>query len=701
MSTIYSVPIWRKAPFIRLLLPLVIGILFQWYLPIPVYQSLIALQCFGIAYCIFLFFPLVLRFKLQALQAIMINLMLVALALLITWQKDIRNSNAWMGKYYQQQDYLVIRIDESLQQKEKSWKVYGQVEKLIKKDSSINCNGKILLYFSKDSLSSQLKYGDRILVHKKLQAIKNSGNPGAFNYQQYAAMQLIFHQLYLQPKDWIKLKDENKNQFKQFIITARTKILSILQKNLPPNKDELGIAEALLIGYTSDLDKDLVKAYSNTGVVHIIAISGMHLGLIYILLGWIFCRMPGIKKSKILQLVFMLTSLWLFALLTGGAASVIRSAVMFTFIAVGKTVAKKSSIFNSMAASAFVMLCYNPYFLWDVGFQLSYLAVIGIIIFQTTIYNWFYFKNKLANEVWKLMAISLAAQVFTFPICIYYFHQFPNYFLFTNIIAVPLSSAILFTEIGLVALSWIPWLGIGLGKLVGGMVWVMNQVILWTNQLPFSVWEKIPATLSSTALLYLIVFCLCSWLMKKNKIAFRLSLFTLLAFTLLQSYGEWQIKNQGKVIVYNIAQHQAIDFVKGNQFKFLGDSGILKDQALQNFHIQPARVALQLTKPLDSFFIYAYPPMFYQLGTRKIVVLDRQIQLEALVSKIDVDMIILSKNPKIVISQLASVFNCKQYVFDASNSLWKIGQWQKECEELHLRSYSVAEKGAFVLTENQ
>ena len=155
------------------------------------------------------------------------------------------------------------------------------------------------------------------------------------------------------------------------------------------------------------------------------------------------------------------------------------------------------------------------------------------------------------------------------------------------------------------------------------------------------------------------------------------------------------------MIVYNIPQHQAIDFVKGNQFKFLGDSGILKDKALQNFHIQPARVALQLTKPLDSFSIFNYPPMFYQLGTQKIVVLDRPLQLDALVSKIEVDMIILSKNPKIVISQLASVFNCKQYVFDASNSLWKIGQWQKECEELHLRSYSVAEKGAFVLTENQ
>jgi competence protein ComEC len=511
-------------------------------------------------------------------------------------------------------------------------------------------------------------------------------------------MQSTFHQVFLKPVDWIKLDKNNAHWFKQFIFTARQNIVSILQRNLPPSKDELGIAEALLIGYTNDLDRDLVKAYSNTGVVHIIAISGMHLGLIYVLLVWVFGKTPVINQSKILQLILMLTCLWLFALLTGAAASVIRSAVMFTFIAVGKNIAKKSSIYNSMAASAFVMLCYNPYFLWDVGFQLSYLAVVGIIIFQQAIYNWWYIKNKLANEIWKLMAISLAAQILTFPICIYYFHQFPNLFLLTNIIAVPLSSAILFTEIGLVAFSWIPFVGEWIGKLVGGMVWIMNKIILWVSQLPFSVWEKIPATLLSTGLLYLAVFCLSCWLLEKNKNSFRLGLISLVFFTLIQSYGEWQIKNQQKLIVYNIPQHKAIDFVRGNQFQFLGDSGILGDQALQNFHLEPARIALQLTQPLASGSLYASASMFYQLGSKKIILLDRPLQLEASQSKMDVDIIILSKSPKLFIAQLASVFNCRQYVFDASNSLWKIGQWQKECEELHLRSYSVSDNGAFVMT---
>jgi competence protein ComEC len=436
-------------------------------------------------------------------------------------------------------------------------------------------------------------------------------------------------------------------------------------------------------------------------VVHIIAISGMHLGLIYILLVWLFAKIPLINKSKILQVILILGSLWLFSILTGAAASVLRSAVMFTFITVGKNFTRQSSVFNSLAASAFVMLCFNPYFLWDVGFQLSYLAVVGIIIFQKPIYNWAYLKIRWVNEIWKLMAISLAAQVLTFPICIYYFHQFPNFFLITNIIAVPLSGVILFAEIGLVVFSWIPFAGISIGKIVGWMVWAMNRIIDWISHLPFAVWDKIPSSVASTLLLYAVVIGFSIWLLNKNNSAFRIAIFCLLGFTILQDLENWQIKNQHKIIVYNVPQHQAIDFVIGNNYRFFGDSILLADVVLQNFYLKPARVALQLNCPADSMAGIFHQPLFYRLGNKKVMVVDGPIQFEPVQQKISVDMIIISKNPKLYIAELASVFNCGQYVFDASNSLWKIVKWQKDCEELHLRSYSVPEKGAFVLEASE
>ncbi len=700
MSKRIDVPIWKIAPFTRLLIPLVAGILLQWYLKIPLPVCIVGIISFSIANLLLWLLPIAARYKLRHLQAIILHLIVLCFGLLLTWQKDVRHSNDWFCQYYHDSDYLVVKINEPLIEKTKSFKADGDVEAVIHNDSIIASKGKILLYFSKNSMMPALKYGDKILLNKNLQRIKNSGNPGAFDYERYASFQSVFHNVFLKDKDWVKLEDKNPHWFRQFIFTTRENILAILRKNIPAGKDELGIAEALLIGYTNDLDKDLVQAYSNTGVVHIIAISGMHLGLIYVMLVWLFARIPYVKKSNLLQVILILSCLWLFSLLTGAAASVVRSAVMFTFIAIGKNFAKRSSIYNSLAASAFVMLCYNPYYLWDVGFQLSYLAVVGIIVFQKPIYNWFYVKNKWLDKIWKLMAISLAAQLLTFPICIYYFHQFPNLFLFTNMIAVPLSSIILFGEIALVAFSWIPFFGY-LGKIIGWLVMIMNKTILWFSQLPHAVWDRIPATILTTWLLYAIVVGMAVWLLNKNKTAFKLALYCLFCFTLLHAYGNWQIKKQQKLIVYNVQQHQAIDFVNGNDYQFLGDSIMLVDGVLQNFHLKPGRIALQLNNRVDSMAGIYKRHFFHQFGSLRVAVIDQPIHLEPVQQKIDVDIIIISKSPRLQIASLAGIFNCGRYVFDASNSLWKIDKWQKDCEELHLRSYSVPEKGAFVADVSQ
>lgn len=694
----FSIPIWKAAPFLRLLLAVIAGIILQWYLQIHILLISVITGTFLVAFILFAFLPLSVKFKLSSLQGLLLNLLLICFSMILVWKNDCRINNDWYGNYYKDKDWLIVRINEPVIEKTKSFKADGYIESIIRNDSVINGKGKLLLYFSKDSSIQQLQYGDKILINKNLQAIKNSGNPGAFNYERYAAFQQTFHNVFLKEKDWIKLNETKVNWFNQFIFSARDKILSTLEKTVGANTNELGIAEALLIGYTNDLDKDLVQAYSNTGVVHIIAISGMHLGLIYVMLVWIFARTPLIKKSKITQVILILGCLWLFSILTGGSASVLRSAVMFSFITVGKTFFRQSSIYNSLAASAFIMLCYNPYYLWDVGFQLSYFAVVGIIVFQKPIYNLLYVKNKWVDKVWQLVAVSLAAQVLTFPICIYYFHQFPNLFLITNIIAVPLSTIILFAEIALVAFAWVPFVGEYLGKVVTWLVWLMNKIILSVNDIPFAVWDRIPANVFTTWLLYIVVIGVAVWLLNKNKRLLKISLFCLLVFTMAQVYGKWQIANQKKLIVYNVPQHQAIDFIDGNNFQFVGDSALLVDGMLQNFHLKPGRIQMQLNKRVDSVKnIFTAQNLFYQFGNKRILLINKPISFEEPQEKIDVDIIIISKSPKLYIPQLVSVFNFNKIIFDASNSLWKIEKWKKDCERLHLQNYSVPQQGAFIL----
>ncbi len=337
------IPIWKKAPFLRLLLPLILGVLLQWYFQFQWIQIVITGMCFAIAFVAFRLLPLSLRFTLQALQGLLINSIVLVLGLILTYQKDIRNNQNWFGNFYRDSDYLVATINEPLLEKTKSYKAEALVNNIIYKDSVKPCQGKLLLYFAKDSSISYPGYGNKILINKNLQLIKNSGNPGAFNYQRYSSFQQIYHQVYLKRDDWVLLKNKEINVFRKFIFSARDNILKILQKNIKGEK-ELGIAEALLIGYKADLDKDLVQAYSNTGVVHIIAISGLHLGLIYFMLAWFINKILFLKRSKILKGVLILASLWLFAILSGASASVLRSAVMFSCIVAGESFGKKSSI---------------------------------------------------------------------------------------------------------------------------------------------------------------------------------------------------------------------------------------------------------------------------------------------------------------------------------------------------------------------
>ena len=321
----------------------------------------------------------------------------------------------------------------------------------------------------------------------------------------------------------------------------------------------------------------------------------------------------------------------------------------------------------------------------------------GIIIFQKPLYHLLYIKTCWLNKVWQLASVTLAAQILTFPVCLYYFHQFPTLFLFTNILLVPLSTLILYVEIFLVAFAWIPFVGAYLGKLTWWLVWIMNKIILWFNNLSFSVWDQISLSVMSTVLLYGLVISAGYWLLNKNKAAFKTSLFLFLCFSALTGYTKWQSSDQQKFIVYNIPQHRSIDFISGNTYKFIGDADLSADGMLQNFHLKPARIALQVNKKVDSLATLHQDKYFYRFNNKSILLIDEPVLFRTTGGKINVDYIIISKNPKLYIPQLAKVFNCNQYIFDGSNSLWKIAKWKTDCEQLNLRCYSVPEQGAFVM----
>jgi competence protein ComEC len=696
MSKTYKIYLWKKAPFLRLLLPVIAGIILQFYLEVPLKFIIIVSAALVLFYLLFIILPLAYRFKYRAASGIIISLFLINAGFFLTWQKNIRNHNDWYGNRYDKGSYVIATINEPLVEKNKSYKAIATIDAVIKNDKVYTTTGKVLLYFSKDSLSGNVNYGSRIIIKKDLQEIKNSGNPAAFDYERYSALRQIFHQCYLKKNDWMLLKGSKTDLYKKTIFNTREFVINQLNQYIP-GSDESALAKALLIGYKVDLDKDLVQAYSNAGVVHLIAISGLHLGLIYALLLWITARIPIINNSKYLRFVIILFCLWFFSLLTGASASVLRAAFMFSFIAAGMTFNKRTSIYNSLASSAFLLLCIDPYMLWDVAFQLSYLAVLGIVTAQRYIYNWFYFQNKLLRGIWQLASVSLAAQLFTLPVCLYYFHQLPLLFLLSNLIAIPLATLILWSCIALIVISPLHILAIYLGKIITCIIWCLNHSILYINTLPLSLWDGISITIAETILLYLIIASFLYWLIKKNIFALKMALIVTLIFAGSITFKKLSFSSQKKIIVYNVPAHKAVDFIMGNSFHFLGDSELLSEGLLQNFHLKPARISLHLTHRKDSLTNLYNSDNFYQFYEKKIVMIDSAVVYKPSEQKINVDYIFISKNPKLYLQNLAATFNCGMYVFDASNPMWKIEKWKKDCEQLHLRFHSVPEQGAFII----
>lgn len=689
-------PAWRKAPFIRLLVPLIAGILLQWSFQINVAIPWLVLLVALITLIIFFFIPILKRFRFSSLNGIMITFIFLSVGSLLAGYKDIRNDKQWLGNFYKEDQTLLVTLEEPPVEKTKSLKCDAAVNELIEKGHSIKVKGRIIIYFRKDSLLPPLTYGSQIIFSKSLQEIKNPGNPGSFDYKRYALFQGITHQVYLKPGEFVIPENKNKNWLDQFLFATREKIVSILRNYIPGEKAQ-GLAEALLIGYKNDLDKTLVQSYTNTGVVHIIAISGMHLALVYWLLLKIFSPLKKRKNIRWLRPVLIIAGLWLFSLLAGAQASVLRSALMFSCLVTGESISRKTSIFNTLAVSAFILLCYNPFWLWDVGFQLSYAAVLSIVIFMQPVYHLFYIQNKILDFIWKLNAVTIAAQILTVPISLYHFHQFPNYFLLTNFVAVPLSGIIVLGEILLCTVSFLPFIAIIAGQLLSWLIGLMNSCIERIESLPYSLWDGLQVSLLQAILLTIAITGFSFWMMEKIKAGFKIGLVALLVFVFLRSISFIQAGRQQKIIVYNVPQRQAIDIIEQREYFFIGDQDLVTDDFIRNFHLKPSRI-LHRIAPSSQIPGLWQSNKFLVCHSKKILLLDSTIFWNTSSIKTDIDLLILSKNPAVKMKNLANNFNIKQVVFDGSASFWKINSWKKDCDSLHIPYHDVNEKGAFVMS---
>ncbi|MBM3439285.1 MAG: ComEC/Rec2 family competence protein [Bacteroidetes bacterium] len=680
-------------PFFRMLAPLMAGIWIAW-------EASIGWQAPTGIFIISLSFFLWLKkmeprkqYRWSWLRSVTASFCFAAAGAVLCWLHHIEHHPQWIGN---KTGLIKLVLNEPLSKKTNAYKAEASILAIQNGKYWEAQKGKVILYFSKTTDLQKLDYGTVIVTAKPLQPIANAGNPGGFQYKPYMLFKGITHQLYLSDQEYILANKQQKNSGVAFLFKTRKTALATLQQYIP-NQRERGVAEALLLGYRDELDRGLVQMYSNTGVVHIIAISGMHLGLIY---GIILLFIRPFRKYKYVSRAspfITIAFLWAFTIMVGATASVVRAALMFTFMAAAETLRRTTNVYNTLSASAFCMLCFQPFLLWDLGFQLSYAAVLGILMLYKPIANLWLPENRLLQKIGQMCAVTISAQLLTLPLSMYHFHQIPNLFLLSNIIAVPLGSIVLIGEILLVAATPFSVLATWIGKALNACLYYLNEYIIWIDAFRFSITDGTYITWLQAILLYGCIGLGIAWSLKANKKYFIAMLCCTLLFAVIHTYRLYQQQHQQKIIVYHIPGHTTIDFIHGKQFFCVGDEAILKKGFLQSFHLKSSRIQHGLSWN-PSLPHLQQNENWFSFDNMRLVHYKGEPLPSDIKKTVPIDVLLIGKGAKAKLADLIKIYSAKWVVMDGSNPGWRVQRWQKEAKQLNIKVFSTAQQGAFVLT---
>ena len=413
---------WRELPFVRLLAGLIGGILISWTtgpVPWPFWANLLF-----VLFAAGLLWVLSRRIPYEWRTAVGLGIFLWVLLL------GFQRTSTHFGLHHPQHFSRLLTDDSTLwvhavvqeaQASGERFRLTTEVEAVSASGEHWHeAHGHLLWYWTIDS-TTHLVPGTEVSGRASIARLRGPQNPDAFDYAAFQARKNVFY----------RANGAGQITGHRFHLRGlgerwRTSLMTTLREHLPAASNELAVGAALILGKRDELQQDLRNAYADTGAIHVLAVSGLHVGFVAFGLGWLLgLGLLGRRSWRWVRLVLILLGIWAFALVTGLSPSVQRAATMFSFIQLGLVLDRRASIYNTLAASAFVLLLVDPFLLFDVGFQLSYLAVTGIIFFQPKIYRAWHPPNRLLDYCWKLTAVAIAAQLTTFPISIYYFHQFP------------------------------------------------------------------------------------------------------------------------------------------------------------------------------------------------------------------------------------------------------------------------------------
>ncbi len=573
---------------------------------------------------------------------------------------------------------LVLR--EKLKGNEKVDKYIG----LVKKVDNKNCSGRILVQIHDAHEDSRIQIGSNIQIYGKCILNKKSLNPNQFDYGKYLNNKSIFGQIYNNANS-IKVSDKIDKNIWYYSDRLRNNIVANLQNN-DFSKNELQVVNALILGQQQDISKEILKDYQYAGAIHILSVSGLHVGFILLFITFLLKPLPKNKLGNSIRLFTIIICLWGFAILAGLSPSVIRSVTMFSFVAVGLHLKRSTNIFHTLLVSMFLILFFQPSFLFDVGFQLSYLSLFFILWLQPLISNLWMPKNKIATYFWDILTVSFAAQIGAFPLSIYYFHQFPGLFFITNLIIIPFLILIMGLGVLVMVMAAFNFVPILTMKSLEFCIYYLNKIINWVASFEQFIIKDIPINWQALICLYVLII---AFVILFKKPTYHKIVFALLSVLLFQStllITRWEIQNQQEFIVFNSWKNTLITERNGDKVTVYGNQRTI-DKLASNTDLKSYLIA-------NSSSITGINKMqnLYYFNNKKMMVIDSFVVYS---KQINPDIIILRQSPKINLERLIHVNQPKLIIADASNYKTTIQLWKSICIKKKIPFHATAEKGFY------
>jgi len=693
---------WHSIPFVRLSLFFMAGILFHIHSDVLIPHAIIIFGSIVLLYSSFIFLgKKQLGRKLPTFFGLLAFLILFLFGYCLT---GIRTAARQKNHLIHQKAITSYegKIVSAVQEKTKSWKAVLEVNRIYQDSTWQSVSGKVILYFSKKDTSLHLPhYGDRLVIHGSPQQISAPNNPNEFNYQRYLAFRQIHHQHFLNKKDFIQIGHQPDNQIFKLSLSIQQKADQLF-KTYIRHERAYSIVTALILGVKDHLDQDTKAAYASAGAMHVLAVSGLHVGILLQVLTILLGKLKKIRWGNGLFTIVLLLALWLYAFLTGLSPSVLRAVTMFSFVIVGKALNRRTNIYNTLALSAFVLLCWNPYLIMEVGFQLSYIAVVGIVYLSPKMMMLWQVKHWLKRQVWEITCVSIAAQIATFPIGLLYFHQFPTYFWLSNLVVIYAATFILYLGLALLFVgSWFTWFAAIIGSILQFLVNSLNEVVFYIQNLPHALIDEIDLELTDILLIYSLILLLILFIRLRKLKYLAIATCSLLMLTSLQLVESHEQNHQKKLIVYHTKGHSNICFINGRSSYFLADTVLLAQDRALSFHVKQDfwKMGLQNqhwysfnndTLPLPTVDIRGNP-LFIWEGKR---VLLYQHPVEGLSLK--VDYLIIGHNAVTSWEEIGGI-QASYIILDASNISYRIKNLSNPSEKaLHSNLHNVKKQGAFV-----